>query len=862
MDAPASQDDLPQGGAPRQEDDWELVPTSPEADAGSQVSHAADAPVEPPTPAGGLPGDEEDNRLIREPQDALTTAEGAPFAVNEDPTPRSLDTADTARSAEAFDSPAAVDGAADIETFAEDAQEEVSPRQGEAAELQSPSPSGPAAESLPEASSLQAGLEAFETNAKEAAVASATATRLSTAFQREQELVALNHPKVHDKWRKLMRDAKSEDLKKDIQTLMETHERLTERKAALLQSLAAELASEEELHAKVVSSHGGMLSRLIEGQRAKAQAKMDHFLSDMQEIEGAYTREYNVKQSSHNGHKAALEAVFGAMEADFVRLEAEAKHANKSARRVVANNAAENFNMVKLMGESRQDELSDVMVAENQIYTRSVAARTEELEQLRADNAKTMALVAARRAALDKGVEQIATARAAVDSAGRTFSSSSAAIRAEIDAMNPKFERLKRERHEARNAHADRMRRLAVVSASAEARLNARLAVGRRMLALAHLAGKYELERETLVISASEPLPSASGRAVQYAVRGELTEDGGESYVDVSRGQQLSDLLPELGKIQTHYSKALLEKALVDRECLRLRKAFASAFEAKLRVLQSVTQLRISDAAKELVLSDTERFEASLRSLEDDVERLQTAIAADLQAVPKVRAVLDASQLQRDHLEFISAHMPLYLPASDAIPSASASDAEPLPPGEGLSQDAADYQTYGSEGGDSDSQTLEAAAESSSAADSGKRGEGVSVQQAKPAPRRYISQPEFNSLSAYMTSRLTLDKVNAGLDEAARLAEANLKLLAAARSNARLQAVDRRRAQMLLVNVAGKEGVRGKHWFTEEDRRTAAVLKLDKTGRAITTILRHLSRLQEVRMNPSKGSMIIVYIVA
>lgn len=53
--------------------------------------------------------------------------------------------------------------------------------------------------------------------------------------------------------------------------------------------------------------------------------------------------------------------------------------------------------------------------------------------------------------------------------------------------------------------------------------------------------------------------------------------------------------------------------------------------------------------------------------------------------------------------------------------------------------------------------------------------------------------------------------------------------------------------------MQGKEGVRGRHWFTEEDRRTAAVLKLDKTGRAVTTILRHLSRLQEVRKRLPPG---------
>lgn len=46
--------------------------------------------------------------------------------------------------------------------------------------------------------------------------------------------------------------------------------------------------------------------------------------------------------------------------------------------------------------------------------------------------------------------------------------------------------------------------------------------------------------------------------------------------------------------------------------------------------------------------------------------------------------------------------------------------------------------------------------------------------------------------------------------------------------------------------VQGKEGIRGKFWFVDSDLKGGSALKLDKTGKAILTVLRHLGRLTEV----------------
>lgn len=66
---------------------------------------------------------------------------------------------------------------------------------------------------------------------------------------------------------------------------------------------------------------------------------------------------------------------------------------------------------------------------------------------------------------------------------------------------------------------------------------------------------------------------------------------------------------------------------------------------------------------------------------------------------------------------------------------------------------------------------------------------------------RYISQAELASVSSYMRGRLTIETVNAALDDAAGHSEANSKLMAAAKANT-VKAADRKRATTLLHCVA------------------------------------------------------------
>lgn len=88
-------------------------------------------------------------------------------------------------------------------------------------------------------------------------------------------------------------------------------------------------------------------------------------------------------------------------------------------------------------------------------------------------------------------------------------------------------------------------------SATAEARLNARLAAGKRLLSLVHLASKYEAEHETVGADTPDILLQDAGLAQKLSADAQAAGAFGSSM-----GSHVeAGTLPELAKFQIHYSK-------------------------------------------------------------------------------------------------------------------------------------------------------------------------------------------------------------------------------------------------------------------------------------------------------------------
>merc|ERR1719199_1676415 len=89
----------------------------------------------------------------------------------------------------------------------------------------------------------------------EHALARKARDRLRGAFDREKTMSRTNRLKIQNQWRKIMRLAKVESLRKDIEILSQSHERDVDRKDAIIQMLDRDLEEAEEQYTMALRSH-------------------------------------------------------------------------------------------------------------------------------------------------------------------------------------------------------------------------------------------------------------------------------------------------------------------------------------------------------------------------------------------------------------------------------------------------------------------------------------------------------------------------------------------------------------------------------------------------------------------------------
>ncbi|KAI3416825.1 uncharacterized protein J3R85_015093 [Psidium guajava] len=222
-------------------------------------------------------------------------------------------------------------------------------------------------------------------------------------------------------------------------------------------------------------------------------------------------------------------------------------------------------------------------------------------------------------------------------------------------------------------------------------------------------------------------------------------------------------------------------------------------------------------------IADLSAVDAALKAMELQVQAIKDRLHDETEAIPKAKKLIEASLRQKKKLESLSIHVP-----SLVLEKMTTLNADTI----SWLHDA------GNQHPDVGNLKLE--------------GEPVTIPKEKkgpPAPPLwYISADELDSLSSYMRGRLTLEKVNAAINDMAAYAEANAQLILAPKKKVQESLWEK---ALELRDIAMIEGIKGKHFFLESDIR-GPNLKLDNTGKAILTVLRHLGRISEIRSSHNR----------
>lgn len=265
-----------------------------------------------------------------------------------------------------------------------------------------------------------------------------------------------------------------------------------------------------------------------------------------------------------------------------------------------------------------------------------------------------------------------------------------------------------------------------------------------------------------------------------------------------------------------------------------------SEFGCKVAELRLLSNIRVQEQTQHAVQSELLGLEANVKAIETQLAALKLYISKELASIPKAQALIESCKQQRIRLEQISGNLPTHLPSlsqhSYQAPLLSSAVQQ-----DNRLKDIPNLDNIKTKHAQTKSETAVAKCPS-------------------VPPRRFLTQAEFAKISSYTRGHLTVDKVNASLEEVVGHAEAHYRTLNALKSQ-QLPKSERKRALELAHSIAAAPAVRGHWFFLEADLKAGSALKLDKSGKMVITVLRQAGRLQEVRIPLSDQAAAVVYLL-
>mmetsp|Transcript_36300 Transcript_36300/g.43865 ORF Transcript_36300/g.43865 Transcript_36300/m.43865 type:complete len:516 (-) Transcript_36300:287-1834(-) len=408
--------------------------------------------------------------------------------------------------------------------------------------------------------------------------------RLRQRQLNEERYAKINSIKIHNQWRKIMRLAKVEDLRKEIEILSQNHEREVDRKDAIIQMLDRDLEDAEEQYQMALRSHLMIVDALIDLQYTRVKALEEEFTNSLCALEEEFETERTEIINAHMRQKKDIHDMMAAMEHQFQEVEHDARQEFESQREEIKNRNSEEYNVLKISLESTIEELERHFEQAHQAYLASTDARTQSFRQLTKNDAASARIIEKRMRKLIRLQDSLAHWRTKIATNSREWEERNRSLRNEKDIMSRHYQELKGGMNRFRGAEGERLKQLSINSGTCIKELEKKLKRAEKILQLAELNRKMETEQEKVlpfykgITEEGEASGSSEGVNLLKAEKpadGEQPETQEEGKVMLHSWGSTEDghAVEEwdyLTRFFQRYNKVAMDKAAIEKEKVRL----------------------------------------------------------------------------------------------------------------------------------------------------------------------------------------------------------------------------------------------------------------------------------------------------
>merc|ERR1712123_5301 len=363
---------------------------------------------------------------------------------------------------------------------------------------------------------------------------------LKDKLAKEEKYSRLNNKKLVEKWRAIMRQAKSAELKKEIVILSQTFERIMDRKSAVIQQLAKDLEESEEQSRMATRSHQQNLGKLMEIQT-----------SLVDDLERRF-------EAQHDDNKA----IFSRDTDAFVE-----KTKSSDENLDTLNCALEQTHSLRISLEGAVESLWKQFQTAQKQYNESTHERRKEFEKLQRKDQKSSKEIEEQMKKLSKIQDNINLLKQKMTANGKEYDEKHAGLKQNKETLDKHFRALKKGMNKTRDLDREKLTKLTLKSNECIKKCEKVEKVAADILKIGEMCRKLETEEEKVLPFGTVPPTPRSAEEDEKLVKESKTKLNNV----VSDYEQLDGFCRRSNKAQLDKLALEAEKRSLEKENQTLR---------------------------------------------------------------------------------------------------------------------------------------------------------------------------------------------------------------------------------------------------------------------------------------------------
>ncbi|KXJ28944.1 dynein regulatory complex subunit 2 [Exaiptasia diaphana] len=379
---------------------------------------------------------------------------------------------------------------------------------------------------------------------------------LKDKLAKEEKSTKFNLNKLQNQWRVIMREAKAQELKKDIEVLSQTFERVIDRKEAIIKSLVKDIEEAEEQYQMALRSHLQNEDRLIDLQQRRLRELKDEFTQEQEVIKIEFDMEREKIQYQHKKEMHDIQDINFAMEEEWNEQESEAKQDFQSLRDEIKNKNIEEKHALRIQLEGTVEDLWRQFQQALKNYNETTEERKVAFENLKNKDEKSAKEIETQMRKLQRIQDNMSQLKAKMAMNARECDERNRLIKEQREVVGVQFHELKAEMNKMRDSERAQLTQLTLKSNAAIKQLTAKLEKGERIVKLSEMCRKLETEQEKVLPFYASSLSPEEEEDVAVAMQ-------------ESPSEGLAEILHEYHSLENfwkRYNKVLLDKLALDKE--------------------------------------------------------------------------------------------------------------------------------------------------------------------------------------------------------------------------------------------------------------------------------------------------------